>query len=114
MINWNFIEGIFNTVIYSIATWLFICLIAEIFSWHIFYIKRKFKYGKVEGKIIEKQERRFFDNINFLPYNYYLKITKNKGKQSLTRDLLVSKEEYFKFKVGDYIKKKNFKIAKVN
>ena len=80
------------------------------------YYKEVYKYGKIEGKVINKEKEIFLGARGMIPpYQYYLEIEKELDGQSLTRRVYISEKEYSNFNIGDYIKKeKHSAIIKIN
>ena len=82
----------------------------------VLYAEEAKKYGKIEGKIINKDTEVAMTTVPFSPYNYYFIIeNEEEDGRVLRRKLYVSEEEYKIFDLKDNIKKDFFKpIIKTN
>lgn len=76
------------------------------------YWIRCIKYGKKEGKIINKDKEVAIVPAPLPPYVFYIDIQKEVDGKVLTRKLYIGEEEYKEFNIGDSIKKDRFKPAK--
>lgn len=111
----NYSEYITISIIYllggiALTTLLYIMYIY--ITEDINYYKRNFKYGKIEGKVINKDKDFILNLVRqgpYPPFQYYLEIEKEVDGEKLTRQLYVNENEYEKFNLGDSIKKERFK-----